>query len=153
MNQAVYDRRWDWVLSIDDQPRTAVVVTPVSETPDARTFTLDARGSEILLRFRPRFYQQHRGLRYFEPWTYAAWSTPVVGWCSWFAFFDKITEQDVRRTADVMSEVLLPYGYQYLQIDDGYQRGDRPAGALAEAEREVPRQAWRRRRATSRRRG
>jgi alpha-galactosidase len=122
LNQAVYDRRWDWVLSIDDHPRTAVVIAPALETPEARTFTMDARGSEILLRFRPRFYQQHRGLRYFEPWTYSAWSRPVVGWCSWFAFFDKITEQDVRRTADVMADVLLPYGYQYLQIDDGYQR-------------------------------
>jgi hypothetical protein len=122
LNQAVYDRRWDWVLSVDDHPRTAVVVTPTSETAGARSFTLEARGSEILLRFRPRFYQQHRGLRYFEPWTFAAWNKPVVGWCSWFAFFDKVTDQDVRRTADVMSEVLLPYGYEYLQIDDGFQR-------------------------------
>ncbi|HEY3383145.1 MAG TPA: alpha-galactosidase [Vicinamibacterales bacterium] len=123
LNQAVYDRRWDWVLSVDDHPRTAVTVTPVSDTADTRTFSLEARGTEIVLRFRPRFYQQHRGLRHFEPWTYAVWSRPVVGWCSWFAFFDKVTDQDVRRTADVMSEVLLPYGYEYLQIDDGYQRG------------------------------
>jgi len=122
LNQAVYDRRWDWVLSVDDHPRTAVVVTPLTDTIDGRTFSLEARGSEILLRFRPRFYQQHRGLRYFEPWTYAVWDKPVVGWCSWFAFFDNVTDQDVRRTADVMSEVLLPYGYEYLQIDDGYQR-------------------------------
>jgi alpha-galactosidase len=122
LNQAVYDRHADWVLSIDDHPRTAVIVTPLSDDARARTFSLQARGSEIVIRFRPRFYQQHRGLRYFEPWTFAAWAKPVVGWCSWFAFFDKVTDQDVRRTADVMSEVLLPYGYQYLQIDDGYQR-------------------------------
>jgi hypothetical protein len=123
LNQAVYDRRSDWVLSIDDQPRTTTVITPSSDAAGGRTFSLQARGSEIVLRFRPRFYQQHRGLRYFEPWTYAAWARPVVGWCSWFAFFDKVTDQDVRRTADVMSEVLRPYGYEYLQIDDGYQRG------------------------------
>jgi alpha-galactosidase len=29
----------------------------------------------------------------------------------------------VKRTADVLSDVLLPFGYDYLQIDDGYQRG------------------------------
>jgi hypothetical protein len=123
LNQAIYDRRRDWVLSVDDQPHTATTITPVPETADRRTFSLDARGSEIVLRFRPRFYQQHRGLRYFEPWTYTPWARPVVGWSSWFAFLDKITDQDVRRTADVMSEVLRPYGYEYLQIDDGYQRG------------------------------
>jgi hypothetical protein len=123
LNQAVYDRRGDWVLSVDDRLHTSVVVSPLSETATARTFALDAVGTEILLRFRPRFYQQHRGLRYFEPWTYAAWSRPVVGWCSWFAFSDEVTDRDIRRTADVMSEVLVPYGYEYLQIDDGYQRG------------------------------
>lgn len=123
LNQAVYDRRRDWVLSVDDRPHTAVTVTPLPESGGGRSFRLEARGGEIVLRFRPRFYQMHRGLRFFEPWTYAAWSRPVVGWCSWFAFFDKVTEGDVRRTADVMSEVLRPYGYEYLQIDDGYQRG------------------------------
>jgi hypothetical protein len=76
-----------------------------------------------VLRFRPRYFQRHRGLKFFEPWTYALWSKPIVGWCSWFAFFDQVTEQDVKRTADVMSDVLRPFGYEYLQIDDGYQRG------------------------------
>jgi hypothetical protein len=123
LNQAVYDRRRDWVLSVDDRPHTAVAVTPVSDTRASRTFTLEARGGEIVLRFRPRFYQMHRGLLFFEPWTYAVWSKPVVGWCSWFAFFGEVTDRDVRRTADVVSEALRPYGYEYLQIDDGYQRG------------------------------
>jgi hypothetical protein len=122
LHQAVYDRRWDWVLSVDDQPRTLTRVAPVSETAAARTFTMDVRGSEIVLRFRPRYFQQHRGLAHFEPWTYRIWPDPIVGWCSWFAFFDRVTEQDVKKTADVMAEVLAPYGYEYLQIDDGYQR-------------------------------
>ena len=75
-----------------------------------------------MFRFRPRFYQKHRGLQAFEPWTYVVWPRPIVGWCSWFAFLDKVTEQDVKHTADVISEVLRPFGYEYLQIDDGYQR-------------------------------
>jgi hypothetical protein len=123
LNQAVYDRRGDWALSVDDQPRTATTIAPASDTAAGRRFTLETRGSEIVLRFRPRYYQQHRGLRYFEPGTYAAWPRPVVGWCSWFAFLDKVTDRDMRETADVVSEVLRPYGYEYLQIDDGYERG------------------------------
>jgi len=121
-NQSVYDRQWDWVLSVDDHPRTEVRVMPAGASAAGRTFTLDAKGSEILLRFRPRFYQQHRGLAFFEPWTYRTWAHPVVGWCSWFAFFDRVTEQDIKHTADVVAEVLQPYGYQYIQMDDGYQR-------------------------------
>ena len=111
------------MLSVDDQPRTSTRITPLRDAPDGRSFRLDTTGSEIVLRFRPRFYQKHRGLRFFEPWTYDIWPTPVVGWTSWFAFFDKVTEHDVRHTADVLSDVLRPFGYDYLQIDDGYQRG------------------------------
>ena len=122
-NQAVYDRRFDWVLSVDDQPRTRTKVTPLDDRDGRRTFAFESRGSEILLRFRPRFYQRHRGLAFFEPWTYDVWPTPIVGWVSWFAFYADVTEADIKRTADVMADVLLPFGYEYLQMDDGYQRG------------------------------
>jgi len=122
LNQAVYDRKWDWVLSVDDQPRTRTLVKPDDSSGDTNRFSLQALGYEVVLRFRPRFYQTHRGLKHFEPWTYKVWDKPVVGWCSWFAFFDKITEQDMLRTADVLAEVLAPFGYEYVQMDDGYQR-------------------------------
>ena len=104
------------------RPRAAALIAPLAQTAEARTFRLDASGREILLRFRPRFYQQHRGLRYFEPWTYAIWPSPVAGWCSWFAFLDKVTEDDIKRTADVVAGALAPFGYEYIQRDDGYQR-------------------------------
>jgi Melibiase len=123
LNQAVYDRRWDWVLSVDDQPRTRTLVLPERASPSGHDFSLRAEGHEIVLRFRPRFYQVHRGLRHFEPWTYKIWAKPVVGWCSWFAFLDRITEADMLRTADVLADVLAPFGYEYVQMDDGYQRG------------------------------
>jgi hypothetical protein len=122
LNQAVYDRKWDWVLSVDDQPRTRTIIKPDDSSTTVNRFSLRAQGYEIVLRFQPRFYQTHRGLEHFEPWTYRVWDKPIVGWCSWFAFFDKITEQDMLRTTDVLSEVLAPYGFEYVQIDDGYQR-------------------------------
>jgi alpha-galactosidase len=122
LNQAVYDRKWDWVLSVDDQPRTRTVVRPETSGGEGNMFALKSRGYEIVLRFRPRFYQAHRGLRHYEPWTYRPWDKPVVGWCSWFAYYDKITEQDMLHAADVIAEVLAPFGYEYVQMDDGYQR-------------------------------
>jgi len=122
LNRAVYDRRGDWVISVDANPR--VVVKPLEDTPASRTFGLEAEGAEIVLRFRPRFYQVHRGLRFFEPWSYEAWRGPIAGWISWFAFFDRVTEKDIIETADVVSVELRPYGYEILQIDDGYQSGN-----------------------------
>jgi len=129
LNNAVYDRRWDALLSVDDPWRTKVELLPKQEEGPSRLFSFRAEGSEIVLRFRPRYYQRHRGLTQFEPWTYSVWPRSVAGWCSWFAFFDRVTEADVLRTADVMGEVLAPFGFEYLQIDDGYERELGPPSA------------------------
>lgn len=120
LNRAVYDRRADWALSVDANP--AVTVRPLETGRNGRAFELRARGGEIVLRFRPRFYQKHRGLAFFEPRRYKPWPRSVAGWISWFAFFDKVAEADIVETAEVFSEVLRPFGYEYLQIDDGFQQ-------------------------------
>ena len=124
LNRAVYDRRRDCVLSVDYP--ADVIITPDKDDPTARTFTIEITGRTIILRFRPRYYQKHRGLDRFKSWTTTVWQKPVVGWCSWFAYFTDITEDHVKHTADVLSETLVPFGLEYLQIDDGYQQV--PAG-------------------------
>jgi len=116
LNNAVYNRNDDWLLSVDKfYPK--VKVTP----GEANEYRLTATGWEIVVRFRPHYYQMHRGLSWFNPSAYAVWKKPVVGWCSWFAYFDKITEVEIKETADVLSEQLKPFGLEYLQIDDGYE--------------------------------
>jgi len=121
LNRALYDRNRDWVLSFDYY--ADVRITPVLSSGGPLRFQFEAKGNEIIIRFRPHYYQKHRRLEYFEPWTYSVWKKPVVGWCSWFAYFRDISESNVKHVADVLSEKLLPFGYEYLQIDDGYQRG------------------------------
>lgn len=122
LNRAVYDRGRDWVLSVDEGPRAGV--RPLAAGPDGKSYEISAEGGEIVLRFRPRFYQVHRGLEFFEPWTYKVWPDPVSGWISWFAFGDAVTERDIIETADTLAATLLPFGYDHLQIDDGYQSGE-----------------------------
>jgi hypothetical protein len=122
LNRGVYDRNRDWVLSVDHNPE--VRISPREDGTERLVYDISIRGREIIIRFRPLFYQKHRGLHYFEPWRYKIWSEPVVGWCSWFAYFSDITEENIKKAADVLSEILSPYGYEYLQIDDGYQRGE-----------------------------
>ncbi len=119
-NRAVYDRTRDWTVSID--AGAALTVTPVTATATETTFHLQATGREIVLRFRPRFYQKHRGLKYFRPWTYQPWNRSVTGWTSWYAFRDKVTQKDIAETAAVIAETLAPFGYEYVQIDDGFQQ-------------------------------
>lgn len=119
LNRGVYARSDDWLLSVDF-PATALV-TPVV-AGDSTAFAIEATGGEVTLRFRPRYYQKHRGLAYYEPWTYTPWQQSVAGWSSWFAYRDDITEADVRAAVDAIADRLAPFGYQYAQIDDGFQQ-------------------------------
>ncbi len=116
LNRAVYDRQSDWVFSVDKNV-AKVVITPLRDGE----FGMAISGDEIYFRFRPRFYQKHRRLEYYKPWEYQLPERTVAGWCSWFAFLNRVTEKDIRNTVAVLSEKLVPYGLEYLQIDDGYQ--------------------------------
>lgn len=118
-NRAVYDRQRDWVLSID--AGATATVTPAGTT-SLRGFRIEATGAEIVLRFRPRYYQKHRALKYFQPWTYQPWKPSVAGWTSWYAFRDRVTQSDIADTAATLADTLAPFGYEYVQIDDGFRQ-------------------------------
>jgi len=123
LNRAVYDRKRDWVLSVDmSYSSSDLTIVPEVSDSNVNRFRIKITGNEIVFRFRPHYYQMHRGLKYFEPWNYSIWNRPVVGWCSWFAYKNAVTENDIKKTADVISEKIKPYGLEYLQIDDGYQQ-------------------------------
>ena len=119
LNRAVYDRKRDWVLAAE---QAAVVIQPGNSTGSVHVFEINITGKEICILFKPLYYQKHRGLSRYEPWTYDVWKEPVVGWCSWYAYFNKVTEADMKATADVLAETLGPFGLGYVQIDDGYQQ-------------------------------
>jgi hypothetical protein len=120
LNRAVYDRKSDWLLSADFP--TSIILSPFLAKPESTTYTVTLTGRDIIMRFRPGYYREFKGLRRFEPWTYKVWDKSIAGWVSWFAYLRDITEKNVKETADVLSEVLLPFGLEYLQIDDGYQQ-------------------------------
>ena len=58
-NNAVYDRRWDWVLIGAGRRGRRAFGRRVEHTE--RAFAWESRGPSIELVFRPRFYQKHRG--------------------------------------------------------------------------------------------
>ncbi len=47
---------------------------------------------------------------------------PINGWCSWFSFFGAISEAEVLRQAEFAARQLRPYGFEYMQVDDGFYR-------------------------------
>lgn len=46
----------------------------------------------------------------------------VNGWCDWFHAFEHITEDEVLRNAEFAARHLKPFGLEYIQVDEGFQR-------------------------------
>lgn len=62
---------------------------------------------------------------------YAQIETPTMGWSSWNTFAVNISEDIIKGQADAMvSRGLKDAGYQYINIDDGFQYGRTSAGKV-----------------------
>ena len=128
-NNAVYDRKWDWELAAD---AGASRITPAKEVADGRDFAFTVTGDTLALVFHPHFYQKHKGITYFEPWTYKVREESVTGWSSWWAFTRNCSQKDCDALLAVWKEKrMADFGYRFIQLDDCYQnelgRGqDRP---------------------------
>ena len=46
----------------------------------------------------------------------------VNGWCNWFYTHEYVTEEEIVRNAEFAARHLKPFGLEFIQIDDGYQR-------------------------------
>jgi alpha-galactosidase len=63
-------------------------------------------------------------------------TTPPMGWNSWNHFENKISDADIRATADALVATgLRDSGYVYVNIDDGWQGKRTESGALPPNER------------------
>ena len=122
-NNAVYDRRWDWVLIGPADGRTRIKPKRVDKQQIA--FSWESRGASIELVFRPRFYQKHLGFARYEPWTYKVWKGSVTGYCTWWSYRGSFTQKTLDAMLAVFVEKHLPdFGYHYMQFDNCYQKGN-----------------------------
>jgi hypothetical protein len=85
---------------------------------------------------KPHYYRTHLGYRYHEPWQRRPNLKPVAGWCSWEAYRRDVSEEKVVKAAEFFAKHLKPYGLEYIQIDDGYEKlpfPEDPQATIAEA--------------------
>ncbi len=50
------------------------------------------------------------------------WSHAPTGWCSWYYYFEKVTEKDMLSNSRMFKERKAEFPIEYIQLDDGYQR-------------------------------
>jgi alpha-galactosidase len=64
--------------------------------------------------------------------------TPPMGWNSWNYFFGKVTDKDIRDSADqIVANGMKDAGYVYVNIDDTWQ-GKRDASGVLQANEKFP---------------
>ena len=112
LDNGIYDREGDWLLTADGPSAHIRRVNG--------RYRLSAEGPTTLS-LRPNYYRNHLGYFLWNK-ARALWGEPVAGWCSWAAYGQDITEAEVVKAAEFFSRNLKPYGYDVIQIDDGYQR-------------------------------
>jgi hypothetical protein len=76
-----------------------------------------------LVRFIPDYFTRVLGAPSYVPFDDSYFSRAPMVWDSWSSYYEDVREDDVVRNADWIAAHLKAYGYQYVQLDDGYDRG------------------------------
>ena len=100
------------------------------ETPLAQG-TFDPVKDEVTLKNGDsvsNYYRDVLDVKFYQPLDKSRFPLPPSGWCSWYYYYNRITETEVKRNAGWLAANLKDYGAKYVQIDDGWQGGEGPAG-------------------------
>jgi len=104
--------------------------------PEQAALTRDGANSDLLdavipvpgnatLRLIPDYFTKTLGVPFYTPFDDSHFPRPPVVWSSWTSYYADVTEADVVRNADWLAKNLKPYGFEYVQLDDGYDRDDK----------------------------
>ncbi|MCD6352381.1 MAG: alpha-galactosidase, partial [Armatimonadetes bacterium] len=75
----------------------------------------------LALRVHRDFYRKERGIRYFAPIDKSVFKHPQAGWCSWYYYYRRVTEEDMVKNAQWLGRNLRKFGLRWIQVDDGWQ--------------------------------
>ena len=109
----------------DQNTNTAIRFTPQTRFSAGRSgqleFTMPLPGPGMI-RLTPDYYTKVLGLPHYTPLDTSIFDRAPTTWCSWASYFGDVTEDAIVRNTDWIAEHLKPYGFEYVQIDDGYDR-------------------------------
>jgi len=86
--------------------------------------TFDPVNDEVRLKdgtIIKNYYRDTLKVKYYHPIDKSRFPLPPSGWCSWYFYYQEISEDEVKRNADWIASNLKDYGARYVQVDDGWQ--------------------------------
>jgi hypothetical protein len=93
----------------------------VAGRSDAYALTIPVRDNATI-RLIPDYYTHTLGIPFYIRYDDSHFHSAPMVWSSWTSYYEAVTEQNVVRNADWLAENLKPYGFEYVQLDDGYDR-------------------------------
>lgn len=112
-HDSIYDRAHDWLVTFEADN---LELKPSGQAG----YAIRAEGKCTVV-FRPNYVRDHLGYFLWDK-SRPLWKRPVAGWCSWMAHLQDVKESDIVDAAKFFSKNLKAYGYDVIQIDDGFQR-------------------------------
>jgi hypothetical protein len=117
---SLFDRLTDTAIRFTDQ----TVMQRADDDARSLRLTMPVPG-EALVRLIPDYYTRQLGLPFYAPMDDSHFRAAPMVWSSWTSYYDSVGEADIVRNTDWIADHLKPYGFQYVQLDDGYDAGGR----------------------------
>lgn len=114
---SLFDRKTD--TAIDFTYDTAL--TRSTDDSDVLALTMPVPGNAIV-RIVPEYFTKTLGVPYYVPFDDSIFSRAPMVWSSWTSYYEAIREEDIVKNADWLATNLKAYGFQFVQLDDGYDR-------------------------------
>ncbi|MGA8068615.1 MAG: hypothetical protein WCA47_14910, partial [Terriglobales bacterium] len=92
------------------------------QNPDMLDITIPVPGN-TLVRTIPDYFTKNLGVPFYIPFDDSHFPAAPMVWSSWTSYYEQVKEEDLVRNTDWIATHLLPYGFQFVQLDDGYDRG------------------------------
>lgn len=115
---SLFDRKKDIAIIFSDM----TLMQRNLQDPDLLEITIPVPGNTIV-RIIPDYYTKTLGLPSYSRFDDSVFPSAPIIWGSWTAYYYEARESDIVSNADWLAANLKPYGFQYVQIDDGYDRG------------------------------
>ena len=75
-----------------------------------------------MIRVSRDYYKQTLHIPYYVPFDDRYFPTAPIVWSSWINYYEAVREADIVRNTDWLAAKLKPYGFGYVELDDGYDR-------------------------------
>ena len=115
---SMFDRDTDTAIAFPDD----AMLRREEANPDVVKVTMPVAGN-ARIRVEADYYTRVLGVPYYSKYDDTHFPSAPIVWSSWTSYYEAVREQDITSNADWLGKHLKPYGFEYVELDDGYDRG------------------------------